>query len=206
MILFDNFKKIEDWPSYGFLYGDNILKKKIFDTLLAFDFNQCPVTDPTFPNRKALTTSNAQSIDKNLALTLHELETFSNNSNIIKSLITKSFQNSDMRLENFWTHGLKSIEELYKNVFIQFVEDEPNLFMAPHADHREVICNIQIYISPNCPEIGTRFYKTGDYSCFKTTPFVPNSGYFSLNTHLAIHGIHNTSNQKRKSIIISWTM
>jgi hypothetical protein len=110
-----------------------------------------------------------------------------------------------MRINNFWTHGTDYLRSIQKNVYIQFVEDKPDLFMAPHADHRDVICNIQIYISPNIEDIGTRFYKTGDYTQFRIAPFVPNCGYFSFNTHLSIHGVHNTSDQKRRSIIISWT-
>jgi hypothetical protein len=206
MILIDNFKKIDDWPTYGFLYGDNILDQELFDILADFDFDKVSITDPSFPDRKSITTSNSSNIDQELYIALASLQEWANDFSIIEPLIIRSFENSNMSINNFWTHGLTSIEQLQNNVFIQFVEDNPNLYMAPHADHREVLCNIQVYISPNVPEIGTSFFKAGDYTQFKTAQFTPNSGYFSVNTHESIHGVRNTSSQKRKSIIISWTM
>lgn len=204
MISIDNFKKIEDWPTYGFLYGDNILSNELFNTLNSFDFNTWPITDPMFPDRKAITTNS--DIDCNIVKTLHSLKEYVNTFSIVETLINKSFEESDMAVERFWNNGVQSVKKYQRNVFVQFVEDLPGLLMAPHADHREVLCNMQIYISPNEPNIGTKFYQTGNYENAKVAPFVPNCGYFSFNTHLSIHSVHNTSVQKRKSIIISWTM
>jgi len=206
MILLDNFQKVEDWPTNGFLYGSELLEQDVFDQLLNFNFEVVGLTDPTFPNRKALTSENAGTIDASLGNLLDRLRVYANNFEVIRPLIEKSLQGSDMHIYKFWAHGLDSIKDLQKSVFIQFVEDKPGLFLAPHVDHREVLCNMQIYISPNEPSIGTRFYKTDDYSISKIAPFVPNCGYFSFNTHMSVHGVQNTSNWLRRSIIISWTM
>jgi hypothetical protein len=205
MISTINFKQVENWPTYGFLYGGNILDQQTFSILKDFDFDKHTTTDPAFPNRKSVSTITVGSIGGEIATVFDKLKQEASNFDIVESLINLSFKDSDMQINNFWTHGVKHLREIQKNVYIQFVEDEPNLYMAPHADHRDVICNIQIYVSPDIQDIGTRFYKTGNYNEFKIAPFIPNSGYFSFNTHLSIHGVHNTSNQKRKSIIISWT-
>lgn len=206
MISISNFKQVPDWPSYGFMYGENILESQLFDTLNKFNFANCPITDPTFPKRKALSCESAALIDSELGNTLAMLRAYANDFSIIEQLITNSLVGSDMPIHRFWTHGLESIKNLHKNVYIQFVEDEPGVTMAPHADHREVLCNMQIYISPDEPSIGTTFHQAGDYTVSKTVPFRPNCGYFSFNTHLSIHSLKYTTTNKRRSIILSWTM
>ena len=198
--------KIPNWPALGFLYGENILCERWFNILNNYNFDDWAGQDPAFAQRRFITMDDVDYLTGDLRECMKEIHGYCNNADILMKLMKKSFEGETVRPERIWAGGIDSIKQLHKDVIVMFCQDPPDFSMDPHCDHRQVIGNLQVYIRPDMPQIGTLFHKCDDPSATRVSPFRPNCGYFLSNTHLGLHSIQNKSGLHRRSIIISWTL
>lgn len=124
---------------------------------------------------------------------------------VLEHLIQKSFIDSGFNIGRFWANGIDGVRERYKGAGLAIYEDS-QFTLSPHSDNRMVIANLQIYLSPNEPEIGTRFHEYGNHVNYETLPFVPNTGYFMLNTEHGAHSVVHNKEVPRRSILLGWNL
>lgn len=207
MINLDNFQVVEDWPSTAFLMGSDILPHDLFHALLTYDYKDLQGFKG-FEVRKALTSE--QLFEKGpshpLYAPMKQLHDYLSDIGTLEQFVTKAFEQHgfDRSIERFWTQGFESMRLVYRGVFFQIAEDNADLNMSPHVDHRDVLANMQVYIGDEGHDNGTVFYRHNDYRESRMVPFRNNGGYFQVNTNQGVHSVKNVPGVTRRTLIISW--
>lgn len=205
MINLDNFVGVDGWPCHGFLGGHNILDVPTYESIKKFNYYHL-VENPVYDYKRRSLGFTAHSTHNHVEepmQTLQNLINYLDNFELMEHLITKSFGTPDFTINNVWSGGIDTLRRLYKGPYLMVNEDGP-FMLHPHSDNRTLIANIQIYLEPYNLECGTTFHMAKDWDYKRTLPFIPNTGYFLVNSDLGIHSVVNDQPLPRRSLLMGW--
>lgn len=196
---------MEGWPCHGLMVGDDILKPEVFDAIQKFDYNLCePRAVYGYKRKTKEFCAGSKEVHATEAeQALQDLTDYLSDFELLESLIAKSYWHEKINISSFWTGGIDTLRRLYRGAGLSINEDSP-FKLTPHSDNRTVIANIQIYLDPPDPDIGTRFHDMMDMSNSQKLPFTPNTGYFLVNSDMGIHSVIHDKDIKRRSILFGW--
>jgi hypothetical protein len=217
MINLDNLKQKENWPTTGFLYGENLLPQDLLDELLGFDYTKCvnipqywndPVDGSTnyvviergaYPVRSTVHMSNAT------FSAMQKISKYLDNVEILGSLIDKSLEGTGLSLVDICGADFETIKQKYHYGLSLMWDDPPGFFLGPHRDGSDWYATLQIYLDPEEADLGTTFHDTYDWSIREKLPFIRNTGYFQINSSESIHSLDVIPDgYKRRSFVHTW--
>jgi hypothetical protein len=206
MINLNNLNGIESWPCHGFLGGHDILDAATYASVKQLDYTNLKENLAYANKRRTINFAvdrNTQHANEAMQ-TLQNLANYLDNFELLEHLISKSFTDF-YNINNVWAGGIDTVRRLYRTSYLTVTEDQP-FTMHPHTDNRMVIANIQIYLDPYNLDIGTTFHETGNWENKRTLPFIPNTGYFLVNSDLGVHSVVNEQPLPRRSLLMGWVI